>query len=66
MTTAIARARPWYRHSWPWLLIAIPFAGVAAGSVVAVYAYRNADVEIVRAEAMPLDKTSWQSKGARP
>jgi hypothetical protein len=59
-------ARPWYRQFWPWALLAIPLAGVAAGVVVAIYAYRNADVEIVRAEAVPLDKTTWQRKDAQP
>ena len=57
-------AQPWYRHFWPWALIAISLAGVLVGSVVTVCAYRGADVEIVRAQALPLDKTTWQRKDA--
>jgi len=66
MTADHAGEKPWYRQFWPWALIAIPFAGVVVGTVVAVCAYRNADVEIVRAEAIPLDKTSWQKQEPPP
>ena len=64
MISAERDSAPWHRHFWPWALIAISLAGVIVGTVVTVYAYRDADVEIVRAEAQPLDKTSWQHKDA--
>lgn len=53
--------KPWYRQFWPWFLLAIPFMGVVTATVTAVYAYRQADVEVRRAEIAPLDKTSWES-----
>ncbi|QJR14228.1 FixH family protein [Usitatibacter palustris] len=36
-------ASPWYRHRWPWLLMAGPFVVVVAGISMAVVAYRGAD-----------------------
>lgn len=35
-TTSIKPAIPWYRHRWPWLLMAGPFLVIVAG-VVTVY-----------------------------
>lgn len=34
---------PWYRHFWPWFLIAIPAAAVAGSMLTAVLAGRNRD-----------------------
>jgi hypothetical protein len=36
-------ATPWYRHRWPWILMAGPMAVVAAGTVTAVVAFSGAD-----------------------
>ena len=54
--------RPWYRQLWPWLLIAIPFAGVVTASITATYAVMHPDAEVRDEHAMPLDKTSWESR----
>lgn len=34
---------PWYRHRWPWILMAGPFAVVLAGGVTAYLAVRSND-----------------------
>ena len=34
---------PWYRHRWPWLLMAGPFAVVVAGAFTAYLAVRSND-----------------------
>lgn len=42
----LARApigEPWYRHRWPWILLALPLAAVVASTVTAVLAIRGAD-----------------------
>ena len=36
-------AAPWYRHRWPWILMAGPAAVVAAGIVTTVLAVTTAD-----------------------
>ena len=61
MNSPDPHARPWYRQFWPWLLIAIPLAGVVMASVTATYAWRYADVEVRQPAAPVLDKTSWES-----
>lgn len=38
-----ADAAPWYRHRWPWFLIAGPAIVVAAGVATAVIAHRSDD-----------------------
>jgi hypothetical protein len=58
---ARSHVKPWYRQFWPWFLIAIPLAGVLTASITAAYAYRDADVEVRKANVAPLDKTSWES-----
>ena len=55
--------RPWYRQLWPWLLIAIPFAGVVMASVTAMYAFTHPDPDVRTHVATPLDKTNWESHG---
>jgi hypothetical protein len=35
--------RPWYRHSWPWLLMAGPAAVVVAGAITTWIAFASAD-----------------------
>ena len=57
--------RKWYRQFWPWFLIAIPLAGVVTASITATYAFTHPDPEVRRAQAVPLDKTSWESRRAR-
>jgi uncharacterized protein len=34
---------PWYRQTWPWILIAIPFSSVCVGSYFAYIAIHGAD-----------------------
>ena len=41
---------PWYRYFWPWFIVALLSASVAAGICTVVIAYRNAD-EIVAPRA---------------
>jgi hypothetical protein len=52
--------RPWYRQLWPWLLIAIPLAGVVTATITATYAFTHPDPEVRKESAAPLDKTSWE------
>jgi hypothetical protein len=33
----------WYRHRWPWILLALPLAAVVASVITAVLAVRGAD-----------------------
>lgn len=35
--------RPWYKHSWPWMLIAIPFTSICVGSYFAYIASHGTD-----------------------
>jgi hypothetical protein len=58
-TQEAVHGRPWYRHLWPWILIAIPLAGVVMASITTVVALRVADVDVRAAEQRPLDKSSW-------
>jgi hypothetical protein len=55
--------RPWYRQFWPWLLIAIPAAGIVMATITTVVALRVADVDVRKAEEPPLDKSSWRLRG---
>ena len=34
---------PWYRHRWPWLLMAGPAIVIAAGAITTVIAFKGAD-----------------------
>jgi hypothetical protein len=48
MSAAQAKAEasagePWYRHRWPWILLALPMAAVVASVTTAVLAIRGAD-----------------------
>jgi hypothetical protein len=52
----------WYRQRWPWFLIAIPAAGILMATITVGVAYYTRDAEVVRVEAPPLDKLSWQSR----
>lgn len=38
-----APKQPWYRHPWPWLLMAGPGLVIVAGVVTSVVAFRGAD-----------------------
>src|SRR3990170_3926696 len=42
-----ARAQPWYREPWPWILMAGPAAVVVAGFVTAWLAVRSDDGLVV-------------------
>jgi len=57
---------PWYRQVWPWILIAIPVAGVIMATITTIVALRTADVDVRTEERPPLDKTSWQSGETAP
>jgi len=43
MTASRARAQPWYREPWPWILMAGPATVVVAGLVTAWLAVRSDD-----------------------
>lgn len=43
MSRAVNDPRPWYRHRWPWILIAGPAVVVVAGIVTAWIAVRTSD-----------------------
>ena len=43
MNDKSSSALPWYRHPWPWILMAGPFIVVVAGVVTAVLAFRSND-----------------------
>jgi hypothetical protein len=51
----------WYRQFWPWLLIAIPLAGVVMSGIGAFCAYRFADIDVRAPQIVPLDKTNGAS-----
>ncbi len=42
-----APQQPWWRHRWPWLLMAGPFLVVLAGSYTAYLAYTREDALVV-------------------
>lgn len=42
-----AKARPWYRHLWPWLLMAGPVAVILAGSYTIWLAFSRQDAMVV-------------------
>lgn len=46
--------KPWYRQSWPWLLIALPASSVAMGMVMLFTAVHGAD---------PLVEDDWYKQG---
>jgi len=47
MAIALKSSRPWYRHGWPWFLIAIPALTVVAGVVTAWLAVSTSDGLVV-------------------
>ena len=57
--------RAWYRQLWPWLLIAIPLAGVVTATITATYAFTHPDTEVRKESGAPLDKTSWEHREPR-
>jgi hypothetical protein len=46
-TATDPRPLPWYRHPWPWFIVALLASTVAAGITTAVIAFENAD-DLVR------------------
>jgi hypothetical protein len=52
--------RPWYRHVWPWILIAIPLAGIVMATITTVAAVRGADHDVRSPAEPPLEKSSWR------
>jgi hypothetical protein len=40
-------AKPWYRHPWPWLLMAGPFAVLIAGFITMWISFSGADALVV-------------------
>ncbi len=45
--TANEAALPWYRHRWPWLLMAGPFAVLVAGFITMWISFSGADALVV-------------------
>lgn len=45
--TANDAALPWYRHRWPWLLMAGPFAVLVAGFITMWISFSGADALVV-------------------
>ena len=46
-STANEAALPWYRHRWPWLLMAGPFAVLVAGFITMWISFSGADALVV-------------------
>ncbi len=61
MNAPLPPQRPWYRQFWPWLLIAIPLAGVVMASITATFALSDPDPDVRSAVVVPLDKTNWEA-----
>jgi hypothetical protein len=59
------RARPWYRHPWPWLLIAIPLLGMILSMITVTMAISGADEDVRDGRHTPLDKSSWRQPSER-
>jgi hypothetical protein len=47
MKATAPSVRPWYRHAWPWALMAAPAAAIAMGVVMVVLALRSEDGLVV-------------------
>lgn len=47
MEHSVPVARPWYRHGWPWGLMAAPAAAIAMGAVMVVLALGSDDGLVV-------------------
>ncbi len=52
--------RPWYRQTWPWILIAIPTIGMILSMITVSVAISGADADVRDGVHAPLDKTSWK------
>jgi len=48
MNTVTARANPWYREPWPWLLMAGPAAVLVAGAITIWIAFATSDGLVVQ------------------
>lgn len=46
-TAMNTRSEPWYRHRWPWLLMAGPFAVLIAGAITMWISFSGADALVV-------------------
>jgi hypothetical protein len=42
-----SRPKPWYRHRWPWLLMAGPFVVLIAGAITMWISFSGADALVV-------------------
>ena len=47
MTEHSEHPAPWYRHRWPWILMAIPFLTVVASAYTFYLAVTNPDYLVV-------------------
>ena len=47
MDRSVPVSRPWYRHGWPWALMAAPAASIAMGAVMVVLALGSDDGLVV-------------------
>lgn len=64
MTTLNRISRPWYRHPWPWFLIALPASAVIAGSITAWLAVSTSDGLVVGdyyKQGLAIEKTMERS-----
>jgi hypothetical protein len=59
---------PWYRHRWPWLLIAGPAAAIVAGAITTWIAFASADglvAEDYYKEGMAINKVLAREESAK-
>lgn len=47
MNTRYSDTEPWYRHRWPWILIAVPAVSVVLGIILITTALRNPAILVV-------------------
>ncbi len=46
-TSTVSRPEPWYRHRWPWLLMAGPLCVLVAGAITMWVSFSGADALVV-------------------
>lgn len=48
--------KPWYKHPWVWVMIALPASAVVAGLYTVYLANQNAPVVIAKQNKFQMDK----------
>ncbi len=48
--------KPWYKHPWVWVMIALPASAVVAGIYTVYLANQNAPVVIAKQNKFQMDK----------